>query len=641
MSSIEGFEERFFSAVDQEVMKGTLPASDRDAVKSLFLRIKGTSQEAELPSLLEKLSLSDRSLKILRQNLEGAHEPRMPLPKPIEDLQPLALQVQELLAQDNHAVAENLFFHQGPSGDVVVTQFARQQGLLRNRLPAFEEATHELKKRLEEAIPFIEGFVGDRTALKDVAFFARSFLETTDEYARRWSRVGHQAQKKALFENISSKICLSPKAQEFYETLYSELAFTRMGRTPGAVARRALKRGLPEPEPFPGQEPPPPLPASPPAVRRRAEPSEPRAPTPPPSEPVPMAPSPPVRVPTPPPPERMEHTPGDVPSRPLERGLPEPFPGQEPPPPLPESPPAVGWRAEPSEPRAPTPPPSGPVPMAPSPPAAIRVPTPPPPESTFMPPGQPAVFPGAESPEWGQPAPSAPPMPLPPQGEAPAPIAPTPEVPERTGFNALLLPEGEKVPDLSPTVLQNIDRMTGDLSGLQRGIVRGYIKARANEQMTDEAIFALRERALRVSLRLPETLHRYIDVVQGVLGKYRFNDEELSSIAEHLVLHFATVPALAVQIKAMLLIDSLQCLIDRPETIRGGYIVDKRDAWRKVVDVLKRHPLWRNTLDAIVERKSGATFVPLAVPHPRDFPHFTTVAEALGFLGTKARWPVL
>jgi hypothetical protein len=550
MSSIEGFEKRFFSAIDSEVDKGAIQATDRDAVKGLFLRIKGSGQEAELPALLKTLPLSARSLKILQQSLEEAHGPRAPLPEPLEALQPLALQVRELLAHDKHAVAENLFFHHGPAHDIVVTQYARSQGLLRNRISTFEEAAHEIKTRLEGAIPLIREFGGNRTALKDTAFFARSFSETTDEYARRWSRAEPQAKRQALFDSISSKICLSPEAQEFYEELYSELAFMRMGHSPAAVAGRALKRREREPEPSPDQEPlPPPPSVTPPAVRQRTK-------------------SPEARAPTPPPPEAF--------SLPL------------------------------------------------------------------MPPAPPVVIPSAKSPEERTPVPAAPQAPLQPQGEAPASsAAPAPEVPERSGFNALLLPEGEVVPDLSPTALQTIDKMTEDLHGLQRGIVRGYMKARAKEHMTEESILALKESALRVSSGLPDVLLRYIDVLQGTLGKYAFRDDELSSIAEHLVLHFATVPALAVQIKAMLLIDSLQCLIDRPETIRGGYIQDKRDAWKKVMGVLKTDRLWQNSLEAVVERKEGATFVPLASPHPHNFPNFPTVTEALSFQRTKAHWPVV
>jgi hypothetical protein len=541
MSSIEGFEKRFFSAIDLEVDKGAIQATDRDAVKGLFLRIKGSGQEAELPSLLKTLPLSARSLKILQQNLEEAHRPRMPLPGRLETLQPLALQVRELLAHDNHTVAENLFFHHDPAHEVVVTRFARSQGLLRNRIPTFEDAAHDIKTRLEEAIPLIRDFGGDRTALKDTAFLARSFSETTDEYARRWSRAEHPAKRQALFDSVSSKICLSPEAQEFYEELYSELAFMRMGHSPAAVAGRTLKRRVPEPEPSPDQETLPPQSATSPAVRQRTK-------------------SPEVRVP-----------------------------------PLPEA---------------------TPLPL--------------------VPPAPPVVIPSAKSPEERPPVPAAPQMPVQPQGEAPA-----PEVSERSGFNALLLPEGEVVPDLSPTSLQTIDKMTEDLHGLQRGIVRGYMKARAKEHMTEEAILALKESALRVSSGLPDVLLRYIDVLQGTLGKYAFRDDELSSIAEHLVLHFATVPALAVQIKAMMLIDSLQCLIDRPETIRGGYIQDKKDAWKKVMGVLKTHRLWQNTLEAVVERKEGATFAPLASPHPHEFPNFPTVTEALSFQRTKARWPVV
>ena len=537
MSSIEGFERRFFSSIDAEVEKGSLQGSDRDAVKGLFQRMKESGQEAEFSGLLKTLPLSSRSLKILQRNLDKARRPDIPLPEALESLQPLAHQVQELLAYDAHAVAENLFFHRGLSNEVVVGPFARAHGLLRNRTPVFEEASHEIKTRLEKAIPLIRAFEGDRMALKDTAFLARSFSETTGEYAKRWSRTEHQAQQQAVFDTISSTICLSPEARAFYEALYSELAFMRMERAPAAVARKTLKRRLPEPEQAPeGESAPPPPAATPPAVRQRTK-------------------SPEVRAPTPPPVE--------------ETALPP------------------------------------------------------------VPPAQPEILPRAESPK-GVPVPPPSQGPLQPQGEAPASatIRP-PEVPERGGFAALLLPEGEKVPDLSPTALQTIDKITADLPGLQRGIVRGYMKARAKEHMTEEAILVLKESALRASSGLPEALLRYVDVLQRTLGKYSFHDDELSTIAERLVLHFATVPAAAVQIKAMLLIDSLQCLIDRPETIRGGYIQDKKDAWKKVMGVLKTHRLWQNTLEAVVERTEGATFVPMASPHPHNFPR------------TKARWPVV
>lgn len=545
MSSIEGFERLFFSSVDAEVEKGSLQASDREAVKGLFLRIKESGQEAEFSSLLKTLPLSARSLKILQRNLDKARRPNLPLPEPLESLQPLAHQVRGLLARDAHAVAENLFFHRGSSNEVVVAPFARVHGLLRNRTPVFEEASQEIKTRLERAIPLIKAFEGDRMALKDIAFLARSFSETTDEYARRWSRAEHQAQQQAVFDSISSTICLSQEARAFYEALYSELAFMRMERAPAAVASKTLKRRLPEPEPAPEEESAPPLPAeTPPAVRQRTK-------------------SPEVRASTPLPVEEIAV------------------------PPMPPTQPEVVQRAES---------PKG-LPVAPA------------PQMAFQPPASAAIQP--------------------------------PEVPERGGFSALLLPEGETVPDLSPTALQTIDKMTADLPGLQRGIVRGYMKARAKEHMTEEAILLLKESALRVSAGLPEVLLRYIDVLQGALGKYAFRDDELSTIAEHLVLHFATVPAVAVQIKAMLLIDSLRCLTDRPESIRGGYIQDKKDAWKKVMGVLKTHRLWQNTLEAVVERTEGATFVPMASPHPHNFPNFPNVTEALSFLKTKARWPVV
>ena len=71
--------------------------------------------------------------------------------------------------------------------------------------------------------------------------------------------------------------------------------------------------------------------------------------------------------------------------------------------------------------------------------------------------------------------------------------------------------------------------------------------------------------------------------------------------------------------------------------LQGGYIQDKRDAWKRVMRVLKTHRLWQNTLEAVVERQEGATFVPLAAPRPHNF---LTVTEALSFLRTKACWPL-
>ena len=527
MSLITGFEERFFNTIDVEVEKQHLKPADKAAVVDLFQRIKGSEQEAEFPNLIESLPLSPSSLKILRKDIAETRRLCASLPEPLRSLQSLALQVQRRLEEDPHTVAENLFFRHDPDRNTIEVAKASTAQFLRSRVPPFEEATHLIKTQLEEVVPLIREFNGDRTALTDIARLARSFSETTDEYARRWARAEREVNRQATFDSLSTQICLNPEAREFYDTLYSELSFGRTGHRPEKVAHRALKKPSRRPEQEPSPSPTPALFVSP-AVSPAVPPIE-----------------------------------------------------------LPPAP--VEFHAEP------------PVELPPAPPEFPAV--------------SPVVPPRAKSPEKITPA------------QTPPAAAPAPETPEATGLNAFLLPEGEKAPELTPTALQMIDKMTEELPGLQRGIVRGYIKARASEQMTEEGVLALKTRALRVSSGLPEALMRYVEVLQTVLGKYAFRDNELSSMAERVVLLFATVPASAVQVKAMLLINALQCLIERPETIRGGYIQDKRDAWKKVMDVLKGHRLWKNALEAVVERNPDTTFVPLASSLPRDFPHFVTTAE--------------